>query len=117
MTTGASDVSISLAVQDYTMAAGDQNTAMAIQNAYLTDASSTYPPMLVGGDSTLPITTSTDRPYAISLLSPTQLRLHPSPDGTYTLHWRKYSRPTVFTINTESFDCPDAFDANAGKQT
>lgn len=107
----ASNISISNGVQDYSLAAGDQNTTLAIQNGYLTDASTTYPPMLVEGNAVLPVIASTGRPYSLGLLSPTEVRFFPTPNASYTLHWRKYKRPTVFTENTDSFDCPAAFDA------
>lgn len=111
LATSASNISLSNAIQDYSLAAGDQNTTMAIQNAYLTDASFTYPAMLIDGNHALPVMASTGRPYAVGLLSPTEIRFFPTPDSSYVLHWRKHKRPTVLTTNTDSFDCPDAFDA------
>jgi hypothetical protein len=107
----ATNISISNGVQDYSLAAGDQNTTMAIQNGYLTDASTTYPAVLIEGNNALPVIAETGRPYCIGLLSPTEMRFFPTPNLSYTLHWRKYKRPTVFTANTDSFDCPSAYDA------
>lgn len=111
VTAAATDISLSTGIQDYTMASADQNTVMAIQNAYLSDASFSYPPLVIDGNYTMPITDATGRPHAVGLLSPTQIRLFSSPSASFTFHWRKHKRPTVFTGNTESFDCPAAFDS------
>ena len=110
-TAEATDISLSIGVQDYTMASADQNTVLAIQNGYLTDASSTYPPLLIEGNLTLPVSAATGRPHSVGLLSPTQVRFYITPNTSYTFNWRKHKRPTVFTANTESFDCPAAFEA------
>lgn len=110
-TAAATNISISTGIQDYAPAAGDQNTILAIQNGYLTDASSTYPPLTIEGNFALPVTSDSGRPYAVGLLSPSLVRFFPSPSSSYTFHWRKHRRPTVFTANTESYDCPSAFDA------
>lgn len=107
--TAGSDISISLAVQDYSMVAGDQNKVQSIENAYLTDASNKYAQLLTYSDQQLPVTDTTGRPFAVGLLSPTQFRFWPSPNATYTLKWRYHKRPVVFTGNTESWDIPEAF--------
>lgn len=111
--TDCTNVSLTTPTQDYTINAVDQNTVLAIASAYLTDASSTYPDMLVGGDKTLSVTSVTGRPMAVQMLSPTKVRVWPAPDATYTLHWRKNKRATVFTTNTETWDVPAAFDSIA----
>jgi hypothetical protein len=111
MSASGGDISVSLGTQDYSLTAGDQNTVLAIQNGYLTDASNTYPPLTVEGNIALPVTNDSGRPYAVGLLSPTLMRFFPNPDATYVFHWRKHKRPTVFTANTESYDCPSSFDA------
>ena len=105
----ASNISLTQSTQDYTMVSGDQNTVLAVQNAYLTDASNTYPELLNNGDKTLPVTAIEDRPIAVCLISPTQIRLWPNPNATYTFIWRKHKYPVVITANSESFDIPDAF--------
>jgi len=105
----ATNISLTQSTQDYTMAAGDQNDVLGIQNAYLTDASSTYGELQAYSDRIHPVTAVEDRPTTVCLLSPTQIRVWPNPDATYTFIWRKYSRPTVFTANSESWDIPDAF--------
>lgn len=110
-TAAATSISISTGIQDYAPAAGDQNTVLAIQNGYLTDGSSTYPPLAIEGNFALPVTGDSGRPYAVGLLSPVLMRFFPNPSSSYTFHWRKHKRPTVFTANTESYDCPSAFDA------
>lgn len=109
-TAAATNISLTADTSDYTMNAADQNTVLAIEQAYLTDASLTYPPMSLENNTLLPAVSATGRPFAVGLLSPTQVRVFPTPNSTFTLHWRKYKRPTVFTANTESFDCPSAFD-------
>ena len=110
-TAAGTDISLSNAVQDYSLATADQNTVLAVQNAYLTDASNTYPELVIDGDHALPVTATTGRPHTFCLISPTQIRFFVTPNGTFTFKWRKHKRPTVFTGNTESFDCPSAFDA------
>lgn len=110
-TAAGSDISLSNAVQDYTLASADQNTVFAVQNGYLTDASFTYPELMVDGNYALPVTATTGRPHAVGPVSPTQIRFFVTPGGSYTFKWRKHKRPTVFTENTESFDCPSAFES------
>ncbi len=107
----ATNISLSSSVQDYSMAAGDQNTVLSIANAYLTDAGSTYGELLIYHDRVLPITAVTGRPISVGMISGTQVRVWPSPNATYTLTWRKYKRATVFAANSESWDVPAAFDA------
>lgn len=110
-TTAGADINLSLGVQDYNMDAADQNGVLAIQQGYLTDATTTYDDLFVEHNILLPLTTKQGRPYCIGLLSPTQIRTYQEPDATYTLHWRYYKRPTVFAATSESFDCPPAFDS------
>jgi hypothetical protein len=110
-TSACTNISLTADTSDYTMNAADQNTVLAIEQAYLSDASLTYPPMSLENNTLLPALSATGRPFAVGLLSSTQVRVFPTPNSTFTLHWRKYKRPTVFTANTESFDTPSAFDA------
>lgn len=105
------NVGLTANTSDYTMAVGDQSTVLAIEQGYLTDATTTYPPLSLENDILLPAVSTIGRPFALGLLSPTQVRLFPTSDGTYVLHWRKYKRPTVFTANTETWDLPAALDA------
>lgn len=103
------NISLTQSTQDYTINSADQNEVLAVQNAYLTDASNTYPELMISGDKTLPVTTVEDRPTAMALLSPTVIRFWPNPNATYTFIWRKHKYPTIFTANTASFDIPEAF--------
>lgn len=105
----ATNISVSSTNQDLTMAAGDQNTVLAIQQAHLLEGTTPQPPLLICSDSIPDATTTTGQPWAAALLSPTQIRLYPAADASYTLVWRKYARPVVFTANSESFQIPDAF--------
>ena len=105
----ATDISLSASTQDYTMAAGDQDDVMAIQNAYLTDASTTYAELNTNSDKTLPVTATEDRPVSICMISPTQIRTWPTPNATYTLKWRKHSIGPVFTVNTATWQIPQHF--------
>ncbi len=101
-------VSVTTGIQDYTIAAADQLKVLAIQDAYLSSGATKYPQLLVHGYRSLPNTGTSDRPLAVCLMSQTALRLWPNTSGAYTLNWKYYKQPTVFTANTESFDCPDS---------
>ena len=105
----ATDIAVALNDQDKTMAAGAQDTVLAIAQAHLLEGSTPQPELLVQSDSPLPVTTTTGQPYAISIISPTVLRLFPAADATYTLKWRKYARPVIFTVNTNNWQIPEAF--------
>lgn len=107
--TAATDIAVSSGDQDKSMAAGDQNKVLAIQNANLLEGSTEQPDLWICSDPLLPKTSTTGQPFAISLLSPSQIRLYPKADATYTLQWRFYKRPVVMTANSESFDIPEAF--------
>ena len=100
--------------QDYTMAAGDQNKVMAIATANLLTGTTELAalntsshPMLPRADTT---SSARERPYAMGLISPTQVRYYPCPDAAYTGKWTYYARAVVFTANTESYQCPDSFE-------
>ena len=99
--------------QDYTMDTADRNTVLAIHEASLLNGSTQLPPLVIFSDPILSKTGATAQPYAVSLLSPTQVRLFPSPNATYTFQWRKYARPVVFTATSENYQIPDAFTAVA----
>ena len=107
--TAGTDVTLSTTTQDNTIAAADQNKVLAIQNAYLKDGSTTLPNLLIQSDQTLPVTDTTGRPVAVSMLSPTAIRLWPLASSAFTFVWRFFKRPIVFTANTEAYDSPDAF--------
>lgn len=106
----AANIGLTTPTQDYSMAAGDQNKVLYIQGAHLTDATTTYSALLVNDSIVLPATATTGRPIALGLISPTQVRFWPAPNGTFTLIWRYHKRPTAFTVNTESFDMPAGLD-------
>ena len=109
----ATNIAVSSGTQDYTMAAGDQNTVYAIAQANLLSGSTELPPLVIYSDPLLDKSSTTGQPYAVSLLSPTQVRLYPTPGATYTFQWRKYARPTIFAVNTEAWQIPEAFTAAA----
>jgi hypothetical protein len=108
-TTAGTGIAIALAGQDYTMNAADQNNVLAIQNAYLAGASTKYADLCTWGDYPLPLTDTTGRPTSVCLMSGTAVRFWPASDASYTMTWRYYKRPTVFTVNTETWDCPEPF--------
>jgi hypothetical protein len=112
--TAGANISVVAGTQDYTMNATDQNAVMAIATANLLSGSTelaalntTSHPMLPRGDS---VAASRERPYAMGLISPTQVRYYPVPDATYTGKWTYYARPIVFTVNTNTYQCPDNFE-------
>ena len=105
----ATNIAVSSTNQDLSMAAGDQNTVLGIQQAHLLEGSTPQPPLLIYSDSIPDATTTTGQPWAVALLTPTSVRLYPAADATYTLVWRKYARPVIFTANSESFQIPEAF--------
>lgn len=109
-TTAGANISLANAVQDYTMGAADQNKVLYVQNGYLTDATTTYDQLLMNDAYVPQVTATTGRPIAMGLISPTQVRFYPTPNGTYTFIWRYHKRPTAFTANTESFDVPAGLD-------
>ena len=109
----ATNIAVSSGTQDYTMAAGDQNTVYAIAQANLLSGTTELPPLVIYSDPLLDKSSTTGQPYAVSLLSPTQVRLYPTPGATYTFQWRKYARPAIFTVNTEAWQIPEAFTAAA----
>jgi len=104
----ATNIAVSSGTQDYSMAAGDQNRVMGIHDANLLEGSTEQPSLLAFSRPVLQRSSTTGQPYAVCLLSVTQLRLFPVPDASYTLQWRYYDRPTVFAANTESWDVPEA---------
>ena len=113
LVTAATNIAVSSGTQDYTMAAGDQNTVYAIAQANLLSGTTELPPLVIYSDPLLDKSSTTGQPYAVSLLSPTQVRLYPTPGATYTFQWRKYARPTIFAANTEAWQIPEAFTAAA----
>lgn len=110
-TATCTDINLSVGVADYTMNAADQNKVLAIEQAYLSDATYTYPPMSLENKILLPAVSAQERPFAVGLLSPTQVRVFCMPNGSYTMHWRKYKRPTIFAANTETWDAPASLDS------
>jgi len=102
-------VAVALAGQTYTMNAADQNNVLAIQNGYLSGTGVNYADLNVWGEYPLPVTDTTGRPTSVCLLSGTQVRFWPASNASYTMNWRYYKRPTVFTANTETWDCPEPF--------
>ena len=106
------DIAISSGTQDYSMDSGNQNLVLAIAEANLLDGSTEEPNLMVWSDPLPPKRLSgaaTGQPISVSLISPTQIRLWPTPDATYTFQWRYYARPVIFTVNTTAWDIPEAF--------
>lgn len=109
--TAGTDITISSDTQDYSMAAGNQNKVLAIAEANLLDGSTEEPNLMVWSDPILPKRlsgASTGQPIAVSLISPTKVRLWPTPDATYTFQWQFYARPVIFTANSEAWDIDEA---------
>ena len=108
--TAGTNIAVTLALgQDYSMAAGDQNLVLAIAHANLLEGSTEQPDLLVQTSPILPRTSSTGQPISCGQISATQIRLWPAPDASYTFKWQFYKNATVFTANTNSYDCPDHF--------
>ncbi len=100
--------------QDYTMTAADQNKVQAIATANLLSGTTELAalnvnshPMLSRADTTA---AARERPYAMGLISPTQVRYYPVPDASYTGKWVYFARAIVFAANTETYQCPDSFE-------
>ena len=110
--TAGTDIAISSGTQDYSMDSGNQNLVLAIAEANLLDGSTEEPNLMVWSDPLPPKRLSgaaTGQPISVSLISPTQIRLWPTPDATYTFQWRYYARPVIFTSNSNNWDIPEAF--------
>jgi hypothetical protein len=107
--TDGTDIAVSSGTQDYSMAAGDQNAVLAIHQANLLEGSTEQDELLISSEMGLPLTSTTGQPLAVAMISPTQVRFHPTPDATYTFQWRYHARATIHQANTESFDVPLAF--------
>jgi hypothetical protein len=107
--TAGTDITVVGSTQDYTMATADQNKVADIANANLASGAQQLNELTIQTWPLLRRETTTGRPIAAGLISPTQIRLWPNPDVGYTLQWRYYARPIVFTANTESYTCPDSF--------
>ena len=94
------------------MAAGDQNSVLAIFKANLLSGSTEEPQLMIWSDSGLPRRLSgaaTGQSIAVGLISPIRITLWPTPDATYTFQWHYYARPVIFTVNTTAWDIPEAF--------
>lgn len=104
------NVAISSGTQDYTINSADQNKVQAIYDANLLEGSTEQPQLSVASIFALPKTSTTGQPIGVCLLSPTSIRLWPTPDATYTFQWRYYARPITFAANSESYQCPDNFE-------
>lgn len=107
--TAGTDIAIASGDQDKSMAAGNQNLVFAIQQANLLEGGVEQPDLWIRSDPLLPKTSTTGQPFAACLLSPTQIRLYPKADATYTFQWRYHKRPVIIAANSESFDIPEAF--------
>ncbi len=105
----ATNITLSTTTQDHAMGGSDPSMVLAIHSAYLKDGTTVLPNLIIQSDQPLPVTDTTGRPIAVSLLNATQLRLWPLASSAFTFLWRYYKRPIVFTANTEAYDCPDAF--------
>ena len=108
--TAGQDVGIALGGQDYSLVAADQNKVLAIQDAYLTDATFKYPRLAVDGKFSLPITDDTGRPLACGLITSSAIRFWPAANASYTFKWRYYKRGTVHAANSETWDVPTAYE-------
>ena len=108
--TAGTNVAISSGTQDYTINSADQNKVQAIYDANLLEGSTEQPQLSVASIFSLPKSSTTGQPVGVCLLSPTSIRLWPTPDATYTFQWRYYAQPVVFTANSNSYQCPDAFE-------
>jgi hypothetical protein len=110
--TAGTDISISSSTQEYSMDSGDQNKVLAIYKANLLDGSTEEPQLIPWSAGGLPRRLrggATGQPIAVGLISPTKITLWPTPDATYTFQWHYYARPTIFTVNSATWDIPEAF--------
>lgn len=112
--TAGSNHTVVAGTQDYTMNAADQDKVQAIATANLLTGTTELAalnvnshPLLPRGDSD---SAARQRPYAMGLLSVTQVRYYPVPDAAYTGKWTYYARPIVFTTNAGTYQCPDSFE-------
>lgn len=103
------NIAIVAGTQDYSMAAADQNKVADIANANLLEGATEQPDLMVQTWPTLRKETTQGQPIAVGLISPTQVRLWPNPDTSYTFQWRYYARPAVLAANTDNYNCPDSF--------
>ena len=108
--TAGTNIAIASGTQDYTMAAGDQNKVQAIHDANLLEGSTEQPQLDVYSFNCFDKSSTTGQPMGVCIISPTVLRLWPTPDATYTFQWRYFARPIVFTGITDTYQCPDSFD-------
>ena len=92
------------------MAAADQDRVHAVYEAWLITGTTNLPPLIVWDNPPVQTTDTTGRPFALSKINETQLRLFPTPDATYTLEWRFHTAGTLFTVNTNSYNAPARFD-------
>lgn len=108
--TAGTDVSVTSSNQDYSLASADQNVVNAISTANLLSGSTNLPELAVG-TTILPKgeTATGKRPFAVCMLSETQIRLHPFPDASYTFQFNYHIRATEFTANSENWDIPSAW--------
>lgn len=104
------DISVTTPTQEYSMAAADQNEVRNITEAWLVSGSTDQFPLIVFDNPPVPTTDTTGRPFAVSVINETQLRLYPAPDASYTLKWRFQNSGAIFAANTESYQAPARFD-------
>src|SRR6185295_15044765 len=95
--------------QAYSLDSSQQNKVLELASANLKSGSTQLPELLIWSDPIVPLTSTTGQPYAVSLTSPTTIRLYPAPVATYTFQFRYYARPVTFAANSESYQCPDNF--------
>lgn len=104
------NITVVQTTQEYNLAAGDQNLVHAIIEAWLVSAGTAQFPLIVYDRDPVSTTATEARPYAISLISDTRVRLYPNPDAAYTLSFRYHTLGAIFALNSESFTAPGRFD-------
>ena len=104
------DISLVSGTQEYTMAAADQTRVHSITEAWMVTGTTDIIPLVVYDSPPVYTTDTTGRPFALSKINETQVRLFPTPDATYNLEWRFHTAGTVFTANTETYNAPVRFD-------
>lgn len=107
--TAGTNVAVSSGTQDYSLNSADQNKVASLATANLLSGSTQGKELMIWSNPILPKSSDSGRPIGVSLISPTQVRFWPVPAATYTFQHTYYARPVIFTANSESFQCPEAF--------
>lgn len=108
--TSGTNITVVQSTQEYNLAAADQNEVRSIVEAWLLTGTTDLSPLIVFDNPPVPTFDTEGRPWAISLISESRVRLYPNPDAAYTLSFRFQNSGAIFTANTESYEAPARFD-------